>query len=68
MIRTDLLKGEIAKAGYSQASLAYELGIVPKTFYHKMKIGIFNSNEIEAMIDILSIADPVPVFFAKKVS
>ena len=68
MIRTDLLKGEIAKAGYSQSKLANELKMTPKTFYSKMKKGIFNSNEIDAMINLLRIENPVQVFFAQKVS
>lgn len=68
MIRTDLLKGEIAKAGYSQSKLANELKMTPKTFYSKMKKGIFNSNEIDAMINLLRIENPVQGFFAQKVS
>ena len=68
MIQTNLLKGEIVKAGYSQATLAEKLGISSKSFYNKMKKGVFNSNEIEAMIALLSISDPVKIFFAKNVS
>lgn len=68
MIRTNLLKGEIVKAGYTQESLAKELGITAKTFYNKMKKGVFNSNEIDAMIALLKISDPIEIFFAKKVS
>ena len=68
MIRTDLLKGEIARAGYSQSKLANDLGISSKTFYSKMKKGVFNSNEIDAIIEILGIKNPVSIFFAKKVS
>ena len=68
MIRTDLLRGEIARAGYTQTMLAERLGITPKTFASKMKKGIFNSNEIDAMIDVLKIENPVRIFFAKKVS
>lgn len=68
MVRTDLLKGEIAKAGYSQAKIANELGITPKTFYAKMKKGVFNSDEIEDLISLLRIENPVQVFFAQKVT
>ena len=68
MIRTDLLRGEIARAGYTQTTLAEKLGITPKTLASKMKKGIFNSNEIDAMIDVLKIENPVRIFFAKKVS
>lgn len=68
MIRTDLLRGEIARAGYSQSKLAECLNISSKTFYAKMKKGVFNSNEIDKMIDLLRIENPVQVFFAQKVS
>ena len=68
MVRTDLLKGEIARAGYSQSQIADMLCITPKTFYSKMKKGIFNSDEIEELIQILGIENPVQVFFAPKVT
>ena len=68
MIRTDLLRGEIARAGITQTELAARLGITYKTFACKMKKGIFNSDEIDAMIDELKIENPVQIFFAKKVS
>lgn len=68
MIRTDELRGEISKAGFSQAKLAREIGITPKTFYEKMKIGVFGSDEIEKMIELLKIKDPMKIFFANKVT
>lgn len=66
MIKTDELRGIIAKNGFSQSDVAAEIGITPKTFYEKMKIGIFGSDEIEVMINMLHIDDPVPIFFAKE--
>lgn len=66
MIRTDELRGIIAKNGLSQSDVALKIGITPKTFYEKMKNGIFGSNEIQIMIDELHIDDPVSIFFANK--
>ena len=66
MILTDDLKGIIAKNGYSQSDVASRIGITPKTFYGKMKIGVFGSDEIEIMIDMLNIEDPASIFFAKE--
>lgn len=66
MIRTDKLRGVIAERGLSQADVAKSIGIAPKTFYEKMKIGVFGSDEIETMIDLLKIEDPVSIFFAKQ--
>lgn len=63
MIRTDELRGVIAKNGYSQSDVAKMLGITPKTFYGKMKKGVFGSDEIEIMIKKLKIENPMPIFF-----
>lgn len=66
MIKTDKLRGRIAECGYSQKDVAKAIGITPKTFYEKMKIGVFGSDEIQVMIDKLAIEDPVAIFFAEK--
>lgn len=66
MIKTDILKGEIAKCGLSQAKMAKIIGISPKTFYNKMKVGIFGSDEIEIMIEELNIQNPTQIFFAHR--
>lgn len=42
------------------------IGVTPKTFYEKMKNGVFGSDEIEIMIEKLNIKDPMAIFFAKK--
>ena len=65
MIRTDKLKGIIVENGYSQNDVAKAIGITPKTFYDKMKKGVFGSDEIQTMIDLLHIEDPVSIFFAE---
>lgn len=66
MIKTNELRGVIAKNGYSQSDVAGMIGITSKTFYEKMKNGVFGSNEIQIMIDRLHIEDPVSIFFAKE--
>ena len=66
MIKTDELRGIIAKNGLSQSDVAAKIGIAPKTFYEKMKIGVFGSDEIQIMIDELHIDDPVAIFFANE--
>ena len=66
MIRTDELRGIIAKNGYSQSDVAKMIGITPKTFYEKMKIGVFGSDEIQIMINELHIKDPISIFFAQR--
>lgn len=68
MIRTDLLKGVIAQNNTSQRKVAEKLGMTDKTFYSKMKRGVFDSDEISAMIYILNIENPVDIFFAPPVT
>ena len=66
MIKTNELRGIIAKNGLSQSDVANMIGITPKTFYEKMKNGVFGSDEIQIMIDELHIDNPVAIFFAEK--
>lgn len=66
MIKTNDLRGIIAKNGFSQTDVAQMIGITPKTFYEKMKNGVFGSDEIQIMIDKLNIDDPISIFFAKE--
>ena len=65
MINVNALKGKIAERGKTQTDVAKAIGIAPKTFYDKMSKGIFGSDEIEIMIDYLSIEDPLKIFFGK---
>jgi len=66
LIKTNELKGIIVKNGYTQKQVAERIGITPKTFYEKMKRGVFGSDEIEIMIDMLNISNPSEIFFAKE--
>lgn len=68
MIDTQKLKGIIAERNTSQRQVAFALGMTEKTFYEKMKIGIFGSDEIDKMIALLEIQDPIPVFFTQCVT
>lgn len=66
MIKTNELRAVIARKGLYQCDVAKMLGIAPKTFYEKMKNGVFGSDEIQIMIEELDIVDPVSIFFAKE--
>ena len=66
VIQTDKLRGIIYERGYSQAKVAERIGITPKTFYEKMAKGVFGSDEIEIMIQMLHIDNPTEIFFAAK--
>ena len=68
MIRTNDLNGIIVTRGLSQKDVAKYLGISANTFYSKMKKGVFGSDEIEKMINLLEIKNPLAIFFANDVT
>ena len=63
MVSTNKLRGLIAERGMSQRKIAKALGMTEKTFYSKMKKGVFDSDEIMIMINMLQIDDPISIFF-----
>lgn len=46
----------------SQRQVAAVLGMTEKTFYTKMKKGVFGTDEAEKMIHLLNIRNPVEIF------
>lgn len=64
MVDGDRLRGIIAERGLSQRKIAKHLGITEKTFYTKMKKGVFDSDEIAEMIRYVGIDNPMEIFFA----
>ena len=68
MIDVSKLRGRMAEKGRSGQDMARVLGKTPKTFYAKMKAGVFDSDEIEAMVKDLEIINPVEIFFANEVT
>ena len=68
MVDTSALKGIIVSKNKTQEQVALYLGMTPKTFYSKMKKGVFGSDEIEKMIDYLKITNPIDIFFVKTVT
>ena len=65
MVDINRLKGVIVTNGLTQEDVAKHLEMSTKTFYLRMKKGVFGSDEIEKMIDFLKIDDPIAIFFAK---
>lgn len=68
MINTQALRGIIVSKGETQRSVAKKIGVSETAFYRKMNRGIFNSNEMYELVKLLSIENPVPIFFADKVA
>lgn len=68
MVDVNELRGIIAKNNKSQADVAKMLNMTPKTFYTRMKNGVFGSDEMQILIDELHIDNPADIFFAKEVT
>ena len=66
MVATDKLRGLIAERGYSQRRVAKYLGMSENTFYSKMKKGVFGTDEVEGLVELLDIQNPTDIFFVKK--
>ena len=65
MVDVNKLKSIIVLREKTQAEVAKYIGISSKTFYLKMKKGVFGSDEIEKIVEYLDIEEPIPIFFAK---
>lgn len=68
MINVNKLRGRMAEKGRSGQDMAKVIGKTPKTFYAKMKAGVFDSDEIEAIVKDLEIENPLEIFFAEEVT
>ena len=63
------LRAQLVRKGISIKELSRTLGINESTFYRKMKSnGAFTRDEINIMIEILSIEDPMNIFFAEELA
>ena len=68
MVDANLLRAEWVKKGLNQKQIANILGICDKSLGAKLKKGVFLSTEIETLIAVLDIKDPMSIFFANRVS
>ena len=55
MLNTNEIRGLISKNGLSQRRIAKLIGVTEKTFYLKMREGVFRTDELEAIAGILGI-------------
>ena len=68
MVNTNELRAAFKRKAYTQEEVAKKIGVSPRTLSSKMNKGVFNSNEIERLIEVLDIKEPMPIFFAEAVS
>lgn len=64
MVKTQKLRGIIVARGMTQERVAKHIGVSPKTFYNKMKKGVFDTNEAMKMVELLEIEDPADIFLS----
>ena len=60
------LEAIIVENGLTKQEVAQKIGITPKTFYSKMKKGVFGTDEVMKMIDLLHINNPCEIFLQNK--
>ena len=65
MILTNEIKARMTAKEITQEELARKLGMTSKTLGSKFKKKVFASDEIDIMIKVLEIKNPVDIFFAE---
>ena len=68
MINVNELKAAMVRKGLTQKEVADMMNISSRTLTSRLKKGIFGSDEIEQLMKILDIKDPVAIFFTNKVT
>ena len=66
MVDTDKLRGVIYERGLTMAKTAAAIGMSQKTFYGKMKSGVFGTDDVDNLIDVLAITNPAEIFLVKR--
>lgn len=61
-------KAAMVRKGYTQKDLAKALDLSEKTFGERLKRKTFGGDEIEKLISILDITDPMSIFFDNTVT
>lgn len=63
MINVLKLKATIVEKGKTEKEVAEAIGISARTFDRRMKKKAFGSEEINAIVKVLDIKQPTPIFF-----
>ena len=66
MVNSSKLIGLFAEKNMTRERVAYELGITPNTLRRKLNQGKFDSDEMYALVKLLEIDNPTPIFFANE--
>lgn len=66
MIAINKLKAKFVERGLTQAAVAKAIGLSERTMVSRIKSGVFGSDEIDKMIEVLCIENPSEIFFVKQ--
>ena len=65
MVLTNEIKGKMVARGFTQKQLAEKLEMSERTLANKLTKGVFTTTDVEKLIDILKIENPMEIFFAQ---
>ena len=65
MTNAKLLKIEMVKKGFNQRTLCNEINMSQATFTRRLRKGIFKSDEVAKIIEVLDLKNPMEIFFSK---
>ena len=68
MVNTNKLRGVIRERGLTIEQAAKVANISPSTMHRKLNSGIFGTDEIDRLVDGLSIQNPTEIFFVREVT
>ncbi|MBQ9695578.1 MAG: helix-turn-helix transcriptional regulator [Oscillospiraceae bacterium] len=68
MLNLPEFKAAMARNGMTQHDLAVIIGVSDRTFSERLKRRVFVSDEIEKLMEVLEIRDPMTVFFTSEVT
>ena len=68
MVLTNEIKGKMVARGFTQKQLAEKLEMSERTLANKLTKGVFTTTDVEKLIDILKIENPMEIFFANKLT
>lgn len=69
MVLTNEIKGRIVAKGLTQEEVAKMIGISTRSFNSKLNgKSTFNVDEMEILIKVLNINNPIEIFFANKLA
>ena len=68
MVLTNEIKGKMVARGFTQKQLAEKLEMSERTLANKLTKGVFTTTDVEKLIDILKIENPMEIFLLNKLT